>query len=175
MSTPPRNHPPALSTSLQARRQTLRAAGESLLLLLPLAALAPRQVRADALWLVTDAEARTLRANLDEPLLAMRQAGAPKIDVVRPQLADAPLRTPMRIELAFVPAPDAAIVPASFRANYGAFKLDITDRLLKEARVSAQGLTVERAAIPPGAHRLVLQVADSLGRVGRLDLRFAVA
>lgn len=173
MSTPPRHLPSALVRSLISRRRALRVAGASLLL--PVAAVAPRPLRAETPWLVTDEEARALRASLDEPLLATRQVGAPKIDVVRPQLADAPLRTPMRIELAFVPAQDASIVPASFRAYYGAFKLDITDRLLKEVGVSAQGLTVERAAIPPGSHRLVLQVADSLGRVGTRDLRFTVA
>lgn len=81
----------------------------------------------------------------------------------------------MRIELAFVPAQNAAIVPASFRAYYGAFKLDITERLVKEVRVSTKGLTVERAAIPSGSHRLVLQVADTQGRVGTRDLRFTVA
>lgn len=173
MSTQPRNHPPALPRSLQARRQTLRATGASLLL--PLVALAPRQVRADAQRLVTDDESRAPRASLDDPLLATRQAGAPKIEVLRPQRTDAPLPTPMRIELAFVPAPDAVIVPPSFRAYYGALKLDITDRLLREGGLSAQGLTVERAAMPPGSHRLVLQVADSQGRVGTRDLRFAVA
>lgn len=156
-----------------ARRLALRAATASLLL--PLAALVPRRTRADPLWLVTAEEANALRAGLGDPLLGTRQAGAPKIEVLRPQLGDATLPSPIRIELAFVPAQGAEIVPASFRAFYGAFKLDITERLLREVGVTAQGLTVERAAIPPGLHRLALRVADSHGRVGTREVRFSVA
>lgn len=158
------------------RRQVMRLAAW------PLAAAGgwwlPRAARAQAPatdWLVTPQEARALAADLDTPLLMPRNAGAPAIEVLRPTLSADPLPSPLPIELVFRPASGAAIDVASFRVFYGAFKLDVTQRLLKSVAVRPDGLRVDQAAIPAGSHRLVVQVADTQGRTGTKELRFSVA
>lgn len=155
------------------RRQLLRLAAW------PLAAAGawwlPRSARAEPDWLVTPQEARALAADLDTPLLMPRNAGAPAIEVLRPTLSTEPLPSPVPIELVFRPASGTAIDVASFRVFYGAFKLDVTQRLLKSVSVRPDGLRVDQAAIPAGSHRLVLQVADTQGRTGTRELRFTIA
>lgn len=126
-------------------------------------------------WLVTPQEARAFAADLDTPLLMPRNAGAPAIEVLRPTLSAEPLPSPVPIELVFRPASGAAIDVASFRVFYGAFKLDVTQRLLKSVAVRPDGLRVDQAAIPAGSHRLVLQVTDNQGRTGTRELRFTIA
>ncbi|MFO1329831.1 MAG: hypothetical protein U1F56_20900 [Rubrivivax sp.] len=128
-------------------------------------------------WLVSPEEARALAAAPGAPLWTTRVAGAPVIEVLRPLLdaaAAGPLTSPLPIELQFRAAADAAIDPKSFRIFYGAFQLDVTQRLLKAVAVRPEGLRVEQAAIPAGSHRLVVQIADTLERVGMRELRFSV-
>lgn len=168
--------PESLVAPRLQRRQLMRLAAW------PLAAAGawwlPRAARAQAAapdWLVTPQEARALAADLDTPLLMPRNAGAPAIEVLRPTLSADPLPSPLPIELVFRPASGAVIDVASFRVFYGAFKIDVTQRLLKSVAVRPDGLRVDQAAIPAGSHRLVVQVADTQGRTGTKELRFSVA
>ena len=101
----------------------------------------------------------------------------PAINVVSPTAGatpGAPVAAPLRIELAFKPAPGARIVPASFRVLYGLLKLDLTERLKKHAVVSESGVVVEGAQMPDGQHRLILQVADDQGNTAERELLFRV-
>ncbi|HWP11407.1 MAG TPA: hypothetical protein VNN06_06275, partial [Ramlibacter sp.] len=82
--------------------------------------------------------------------------------------------SPMAIELVFRAGTDSSIDPASFRVYYGAFKIDITQRLLKNVNVGANGIYVDRAEIPAGSHRLLLQISDTRQRTVTRDLRFVV-
>lgn len=126
-------------------------------------------------WLVTPAEAQADAQNTWPPRLALKSIGAPRIEIVKPLLADTPLESPFPIELKFIVSADASIDPASFRVFYGTWHLDITRRLLASVTVQPHGFAVPQARIPPGRHRLVLEIADSQGRIGREDLRFTVA
>ena len=127
-------------------------------------------------WLITPQEvARSAAAKEEQPAYATRMAGAPLIEVLRPTIGEAALPSPVPIELAFKPAADAAIDVASFRVFYGAFKIDVTPRLLKTVVVKPEGLKVDQAASPSGTHRLVLQVAVTQGRQATRELRFTVA
>lgn len=134
-----------------------------------------RPAAAQPLLLVTaDEVARDAAA---APVFTPRAApvpDAPRIRVIAPALAGAPIGNPIRIDLAFVAAPDAEIDPASFRIQYGALRLDVTDRLLARVRVLKTGLQVDQVAVPPGNHRLLLRIADTKGRQGEADLRFSV-
>ncbi|MEK8045630.1 hypothetical protein [Ideonella margarita] len=127
-------------------------------------------------WLVTpDEVARSAAVPMPVTLVA-RAAGAPAIEVLRPLLEGngTQVVSPVPIELRFKPAADAAIDVASFRVLYGAFRIDVTQRLLKSVVVRPDGLKVEQAAIPSGSHRLVVQVTDTLGRQGSRELNFSV-
>ncbi len=51
--------------------------------------------------------------------------------------------------------PDAPKPPPAFRASYGFLRIDITGRLLRRARLSAQGLSAEDVDIPSGSQSVV--------------------
>lgn len=97
----------------------------------------------------------------------------PRIDIVSPDLAAA-LQSPLVILVKFQAAAGAEILPASFRARYGAFRIDITDRLLKATKVTKEGIHVERAELPSGSHRLFLTVEDDAQRTAEREVRFTV-
>jgi hypothetical protein len=174
------------------RRRLTRALG----VLLPLGLLAAghRPASAAPLVLVTadearryaegDAAADPLRPRLPEPDFARDRmlpralpepAPGPRIDLLRPALDTQPrLRSPFPIEVRFIPLPDAAVDPASFRVLYGNLRLDVTARILAQVKVAAAGFSLAEAAIPAGRHRLLLRVGDQKQRTGELDLRFEV-
>lgn len=141
----------------------------------PLLGWAATAPRAEPWQLVTaDEVARDAAA---PPRLTPRAApvpDAPRIRVLAPTLAGAPLGNPIRIDLAFSAAVDAEIDPASFRIQYGALRIDLTERVLARVTVQKTGLKVDDVVIPPGQHRLLLRIADSKARVGEAELRFTV-
>ncbi len=101
--------------------------------------------------------------------------GQPAIRVVTPTApGTTTVAAPLRIELAFKPAPGARIVPSTFRVLYGLLKIDLTDRLKKHATVTESGVVVDQAQVPEGQHRLILQVADDQGNTAEQELRIRV-
>lgn len=152
-----------------ARRQALQQ-----LIAVGTAVALPR-AQAGVDWLVSPAEVAAIAAQPAPPLLAVRTAGAPVIEVLQPVLDGRKLASPLPIQLEFRAGTDATIDPASLRVFYGALQIDVTQRLLKSVAVRPDGLRVEQAAIPAGSHRLVVQIADTLRRVGTRELRFSVA
>lgn len=142
----------------------------------PLAGLAV-PARAATPWaLITPEEfAASERAGGAPPLgRSFGQGTGPRIEVESPS-ETADLQPPVTIRLRFRPPSGAAIDPDSFRALYGALRLDVTDRIRRHARVDAAGLLAENVALPAGSHRLVLQIADDQGRRGERDFRLRVA
>jgi hypothetical protein len=100
---------------------------------------------------------------------------APTITVVTPNSA-APIQPPVDIDMRFKAAAGATVNVASLKILYGFLKLDITQRILRApgVQLSASGLTATGARLPSGSHKLVIEVADNLGRVGRQLLEFTV-
>ncbi len=129
---------------------------------------------AQAFMLVTEEEAAQSRAAPTQ-LVARSPlpANAPVIKLLAPDTATT-ITSPTRIELRFEPAPQASIRPETFRVFYGTFKLDITNRLMANSKVSPQGLDVSEAHLPKGSHRLVLEVQDTAGRIGARLVSFVV-
>ena len=97
----------------------------------------------------------------------------PRIEIVSPDVAAA-LQSPLDIVVKFQAVAGAEILPESFRAQYGAFRIDITDRLLKATKVTKDGIRVERAELPSGSHRLLLKVEDNAQRTTEREVRFTV-
>lgn len=131
-------------------------------------------VLADPLWLVTSEEMR--ESNNSKPLFVAKVVpplDAPIIDIIAPKL-DAPIGSPTPILLKFVPKAPANVKPDSFKAYYGTFQIDITNRLLGVAQVTAQGINLKEAALPKGNHKLTLNVQDSEGRVGMRTIEFEI-
>ena len=131
--------------------------------------------------LITAAEARqAAKAELEAPPeIRPRQVPGPKgnvpgIRVLSPSAPGTVVAAPLRIEVAFTPTPGTRIVPSSFRVLYGLLKIDLTERLRQHATVTESGVVVDRAVVPDGQHRLILQVADDQGNTAEQELRIRV-
>lgn len=101
------------------------------------------------------------------------QPGAPRIELLSPDL-NKPIAAPTNIELRFTGSAPAEPRPESFKAMYGAFRIDITQRLLKVAKVTKDGISVSGADLPAGKHQLTLTLTDTLGRQTQQVLSFVV-
>ena len=88
---------------------------------------------------------------------------APKIEVAAPNLT-APLTSPMPIQMNFAVTSPATIKPETFKVLYGAFQIDVTQRLLSAAKVTAQGMSVQEASLPSGKHKLRWKIRVQLQR-----------
>jgi len=115
--------------------------------------------------LVSEQEALASRAAPQLSARTARVPDAPQIDIIAPGIKGS-ITSPTVVQLRFKPVSPAVIKPGSFKALYGAFRIDITSRLLKVARLDGEGLTVEGAQLPSGSHRIALEIEDSAGRVG---------
>ena len=131
----------------------------------------------DAVWLVSADEAVAFQGEAGfnaEPALRPRSV-MPLIDVLRPEpTTDLKVKAPFSIAVLFKGDPDAAIDPSSFKVLYGAFKIDITSRITKFVKVTANGFSLDNAQIPVGKHRLTMQVQDGKARVAQTELRLEV-
>lgn len=143
--------------------------------------LAATDGRAEGFELITAAEAQQeaeAEASSPPPVrtrgLPVVRPGQPAIQVVSPQAPGSPVNAPVRIEVAFKPAPGTRIVPSTFRVLYGLLKIDLTDRLKKHSTVTETGVVVDQAQVPAGQHRLILQVADDQGNTAEQELRIRV-
>jgi hypothetical protein len=99
--------------------------------------------------------------------------GAPSIVIISPTLPGA-VKSPATIELQFEAVAPSAVKPQTFKALYGTFGIDITERLLALASVSASGVKVQEAALPKGNHKILLTIDDTDGRRGSRTIEFEV-
>src|SRR5262245_60273984 len=93
------------------------------------------------------------------------RSGAPTIRIDEPDITR-PVRSPVKIRVRFHAGANATIVVNSLRVTYGRLRIDITRRLLAHARPTTSGVFVEKAELPRGRHRVTIQIADNMGRVG---------
>ncbi len=136
----------------------------SLVILFALAVCASASVYGQV-QLVTEEEVRAAAA---APMLTPRAApvqDAPQIEIVSPDIKGA-VTSPTKVHLRFRAVSPATPKPESFRALYGSFRLDITNRLLPFAKLTTEGLILDEASLPSGSHRIFLEIQDSVGRTG---------
>lgn len=131
-------------------------------------------IHVQAFELVSVQEMQTSLA-ATEPLTAKTAVvpGAPQIEIVYPKL-DTPVASPTAIQLMFVPAGSSVVRPESFKVLYGRLRIDITQRLINVAKVTAEGITVKEASLPKGTHRLLISIEDLQGRQGIKSLDFEI-
>lgn len=98
---------------------------------------------------------------------------APQIELLRPNLNNT-VSSPTAIDIRFKAAPGSQVRPESFRIFYGRLRLDITQRVVQNTRVSPEGLSVSEASLPKGQHRLLLSIEDTLNRTGQTLLEFNI-
>lgn len=100
---------------------------------------------------------------------------APRIEVLSPDLAVvSAIESPLGIRVKFQAMGGKEILPESFRTYYGAFRIDITERLLKATKVTKEGIQVDKAELPTGSHRLFLKIEDNADRIGEREVKFTV-
>ena len=129
-----------------------------------------------AFELVTKAEANAskLASSMQEAEFSQSDPKGPAIQVIYPQSLDIPLKNPFKMEVLFKPQQGATLDFTSFKALYGVLKLDITDRLLKEATKTATGIRLANVDVPSGRHKLLLSIKDSQGHVSAKEIIFKV-
>jgi hypothetical protein len=137
-------------------------------------ALGNRSSLAQEGMLVTPDEAKSAAVESPYPKTrAVLLPDAPRIVFATPDL-NAAITVPARIEIRFVSAESAEIVPDSFRVFYGARRWDITDRLLRVGSISKFGLTASSVSLPPGEHQVAFSITDSLGRQSLQNFKITV-
>lgn len=126
-------------------------------LALPLAAAAQEA-------LITPAESQAEQARLGQGILMAKgvpQPGAPVINVLEPADPANIVSTPFPVRVQFATEGGATVTPGALQVYYGAFGINITERLLKRARFEQNELRIDSAEVPSGTHRLLLRVVDS--------------
>ena len=99
---------------------------------------------------------------------------APQISVTSPESLEPAMKNPFNIEILLKAQKDAELNFASFKAFYGTFRLDITDRLLKEAAKTLSGLKLSNLEVPSGKHKIVLRISDTQGRTAEKEITIKV-
>jgi len=144
------------------------------MILAGLAATFTLNLYAQPLMLVTEAEAKaSIEAGGLPTPRSSPQPGAPRIELLSPDVKK-PISVPTKIEVKFSGNPPAEPKPETFKALYGAFKIDITQRLLGVAKVTKEGIQVTDASLPSGKHQLLLLLTDTLGRESQQVVSFTV-
>ncbi len=127
-----------------------------------------------AVMLISKAEVDQIKDDLRENIVIPLSGNEPIIEIVKPAVQGGKVGSPMTIEVKFRAGDGKKIDPSSFKLYYGAFKLDVTERLLKTAKITASGFSIDNVQIPQGEHRLVLRVSDDAGSSGIKELRVKV-
>jgi hypothetical protein len=130
--------------------------------------------RANAWSLVTrEQERRDEAAPHERAPPTPARSGAPTIRIQEPDITK-PIRPPIKIRVSFRAGTNARIVVNTLRVRYGFLGIDITRRILAHATPSPSGISVENAALPRGQHKVTVQIADNMGRVGVQSFDFNV-
>ncbi len=134
----------------------------------------PGESRNLGVMLVSAAEVDRYKNDSLENITIPLAGDEPAIEIVRPVVKEGKVASPVAIEVRFKPVTGKNIDPASFKLYYGVFKIDLTDRLLKTAKVTPTGFSIDKLDIPAGSHRLVMRVGDDTGAVGIKEIKFTV-
>lgn len=128
-------------------------------------------------WLVSPNEAREFggEEGFNEQPGPRRRGITPQLEIQKPQLPPGQkLKAPFALALSFPAPADAPADPSTFKVLYGAGRVDITARLVKSGQVTASGVVLDNAWLPPGKHRLILQVQDARQRLYQREWRVEV-
>jgi hypothetical protein len=101
------------------------------------------------------------------------RSGGPTIAIEEPDITR-PVRLPANIRISFHAAANARIAVNTFHVRYGFLGVDITRRILSHATPSPSGVFVRDAELPRGRHRVTIQIADTMGRIGSQSFDFNV-
>jgi hypothetical protein len=142
--------------------------------ILCLAALLGAAPPAAAFQLVTPEEAALPASSTSAPQLRGSPTRRPTITVVRPAPNAGLLRSPLEFKLRFRAFGGAAIDAESVVVTYlKQPAIDITQRIARF--ITADGIDIAQAEVPPGAHQFWVELRDNEGRIGGTEVEFQVA
>jgi hypothetical protein len=147
----------------------LRAWGGALALIGLLALARP----AGAIQLVTEQEAALPPDHMPGLVLRGSPTRRPSAVVVSPPPNAGVVRSPLNLKVKLQAFGGAKIDPDSIVLTYRKTpKIDITQRIMPF--ISADGIEVPEAEVPPGIHEFRIELKDKDGRLGGTDFSFQV-
>jgi hypothetical protein len=156
-----------------------RKEARAYLLRLPRKAFARSGIALGTLLLLAGmARAATLITASEAALPADTTAGrgisrGPRITIVSPPPAGGLVRSPVNFRLRFETFGGAKINAESVVITYKKIPpIDLTQRVT--AFITSEGIAMPVAEVPPGTHRIQVEVKDSDGRAGWVDFTFSV-
>lgn len=122
--------------------------------------------------LITEAEAMLPASN--EVAMSMRGLSrGPGVEQISPD-PERGVPSPLPLKVKFLPRNNVAIDPASVKVTYLKSKsVDLTDRIKKH--LTAEGIDMAKAEIPPGTHHLRINLKDNQGRTSTATIKLTVA
>jgi hypothetical protein len=138
-----------------------------------LAGLSAAATRANAFQLITPEEA-ALPAGL-VPALQLRGSPTrrPNVTIIWPPPAAGALHSPLNLKLQFRAFGGAVVDPNSVVVTYlKTPAIDITQRIMPF--ISADGINISQAEVPPGKHQFWIELKDNDGRIGGTEFTFQV-
>lgn len=122
--------------------------------------------------LISEAEAR-LPSSSDTALTMRGLTRGPAVEQVSPDPGGAPVKSPLPLKIKFVTRNNAAIDPGSVKITYvKAPTIDLTARI--KANITADGIELMDAEVPPGTHLLRVEVKDSQGRASAATIKLSI-
>jgi hypothetical protein len=121
--------------------------------------------------LITEAEAK-LPGSGDVAMTTRGLSRGPGVEQVSPD-PDRGVASPVPLKIKFIPRNNVAIDPASVQVTYLKSKnVDLTDRVKKH--LTADGIDMKDAQVPPGTHHLRINLKDSQGRTSTATIKLTV-
>jgi hypothetical protein len=122
--------------------------------------------------LITRAEGN-LPVSADAALSSRALTRGPAVEQVTPD-PDGRVTSPVPLKIRFVGRNSTTIDPSSVRVTYlRSPNIDLTTRIM--SHVTADGIEMTQAEVPPGVHVLRIDVRDTRGREGTGTVRLSVA
>jgi hypothetical protein len=129
---------------------------------------------AEAFELVTPAEAALPAGKVPTIDLRGSPTRRPIVTVVSPPPGAGLVHSPLDLKLQFRAFGGAVVNPNSVVVTYlKQPAIDITQRLAPF--ITAKGIEIEQAAVPPGTHVFWIELKDNDGRIGGGEFSFQVA
>jgi hypothetical protein len=138
-----------------------------------LAGLFAAAMPADAFQLITPEEAALPAGSVPGFQLRGSPTRRPNVTIISPPLTAGVLHSPLNLKLQFRAFGGAAVDPNSVVVTYlKEPAIDITQRIM--SFISADGINVSQADVPPGKHQFWIELKDNDGRIGGTEFSFQV-
>ncbi len=152
--------------------QSISPKKASLVTFVCLASLLAAAIRADAFQLITPEEAALPAGQVPGLQLRGSPTRRPNVTVISPSSVGV-LHSPLNFKLQFRAFGGAVIDPNSVVLTYLKDPaVDITQRIAPF--ISADGINIPQAEVPPGNHQFWIELKDNDGRIGGAELTFRV-